>query len=676
MLKNNSPLYFFAAPLILFLLYSSSFSQQLGWIGLGNESVAQKSISVTPEDESSLEVTFELPGFSADMVRSNNQAWQTLTYSDQCYSTELGAPDLPLSREYVAVPEGAELTVEVLDVTFETLENYTVKPRQADLVENEIEEQKAFQYNQSVYTRDALYPNVWAKVSKEVFLGNVCLKMLEINPLRYNPVTKQLLAASKITCKVAINKKSGGTVNTYPSHLKNVYKALAINFEHMDYKAVPFRAQSRGSKATDYFFLVDSRLENNNDFQKLVNFHKSCGINVEVKRASSMSSTEVRNAIRSAYNDGELDYVLLVGDLPAIPHISGSAPGDSKYACLKGSDKIGDIGLGRLPATNATELEYMVTKTIDFMTGAEPGEWRKKTCLIAHREQYPNKYTKCCNEIYRASYSLGKPIMDKIYGGEGKKNSDVTRAINSGRIVVNYRGHGSRTAWTGWCRSSFTTSSITSLNNGKKTPVVFSMACTNGDMSRSGHCLAEAFMCQKQGAVAILAATKPSYTTVNHTYDKALYKAVWDQGISDYGSLRLYADSRAIRSHGNSTGGKNVEMYVLFSDPLVDIRKTINNTGIHSDAKQVSLAANMKYQGSKIVFNVPKTSAQQNVTIKLYNAQGKSVYTLANGLYAAGMHSVSLNSAEVNGRGIASGMYLCKMRMKGVSKTLNIIINK
>jgi len=82
-------------------------------------------------------------------------------------------------------------------------------------------------------------------------------------------------------------------------------------------------------------------------------------------------------------------------------------------------------------------------------------------------------------------------------------------------------------------------------------------------------------MCQEQGAVAIVAATKPSMTTVNHTYDKALYNGCWDNGTGAFGDLRNFADAEVIKVHGTSANN-NVTMYVLSGDPTVNILKTVS----------------------------------------------------------------------------------------------------
>lgn len=548
-----------------------------GWTGLGGDQTEGVAVKASPSDAAALSVSFTLSGFSSERVTLNNENWHSITFPGQCRTDVIGAPELPLMRHYCAVPPDAAVTVEVTGVEFETFGNVKVEPHQRPLLESESAADRAFAINKQLYSSDKYYPEAWASTSETIVMHGVHLATLVINPIRYNPVSGTMQAASKITCKVTYTKPNTGKALTFPSNLENTLKALLINYNFMEYTMVPYQARLKGSRATDYLFIVDEDLMNTASFEELVALHGALGLNTEVKSSAGLSSaTAVMDVIETAYNAGELDYVMLIGDLPAIPHnTSLSSPSDSWYSWLEGSDKVGDIGIGRFPATDETELNYMVRKNIDFQLGLEQGEWRKKSVLIAHQENYPDKYTACKEYIYDKNYQLEKPTMDRLYGGEDATNSDVTDAINEGRIVVNYRGHGSRTAWTGWNGSSYSTSTISALSNGKKTPIVFSMACTNGDMSSSSDCLAEAFMCQEQGAVAIVAATEPSMTTVNHTYDKALYAGAWDDGIGAFGDLRNFADAEALEQHGSSANN-NVTMYVLFADPTVNIHETVS----------------------------------------------------------------------------------------------------
>ncbi len=550
-----------------------------GWYNLSGAQAEGVAIKASPSDAAAMSVSFTLPGFSSERVSLNNENWHSITFPGQCKTDVIGAPGLPLMRRFFAVPAGAAVTVEVTGVEFETFEKVKVEPHQRPLLETESAADRTFTINKQLYSTDRYYPEAWASTSETIVMRGVHLATLMINPFRYNPVSGTMQAASRITCKVTYTGSNAGKTLTFPSNLANTFKALLLNYDFMEYTMIPGKAKMNNSRATDYLIITDGDFMDAASLTNLVSYYTSQGFTVELKNVSDIGTSADADAIKgyieTVYGAGELDYVLLVGDLPAITHKVDAYSGkdsDSWYSWLDGDDLVGDVGLGRMPATDETELSYMVAKTLDFQTLAYPGEWRKKSILIAHREDYPEKYTACKESIYDHDYILEPPVMDRKYGGENATNAQVTEAINEGRLVVNYRGHGSRTSWSGWNGSSYSTSDASALENGKMTPVVFCMACTNGDMSSSSDCLAEAFICQEEGAVAILAANDPSMTTVNHTYDRALYYGTWDEGIEAAGDLRNHADAEAIAQHGNTAKG-NVAMYIWFGDPLINILK-------------------------------------------------------------------------------------------------------
>ncbi len=541
-------------------------------------SVAKGAVAAAqPADANDMSVTMTLSGFSTEKSSLNNQSWQTLSFENECLPDNVGAPALPLLRKYFAVPEDANISIEVADVTYETFENAMIAPCQQALLESETTANRAFAKNDALYATNSFYPSQWAAVGETVVMRDVHMATLMVNPLQYNPVTQTLKAASKITLKIRWTAPNGNSALTFPKHLANAYRGLLLNYGFMAYRAIPSNASENMKKATDYLIIVDSKLANSPSLKSLADYHSSQGKTVEVKSTADVGSSAdgIKSHIQSAYNTNELDFVLLVGDLPGIPHKASAYQGvasDSWYSWLKGNDQLGDVALGRMPATDENELKNMVTKTLNFHNMVAPGDWRKKSILIAHRENAPNKYTACKNRIYNHTYKLDPPTMDKKYGSQGATNNQVTEAINEGRVVVNYRGHGSATAWTGWNGSSYSTTAAKALKNGSKTPVVYCIACLNGDMGRSSDCLAEAFMCGPEGAVCVLAANDPSYTTVNHDFDEALYFGTWDEGIEAQGDLRNYADAEALRLSG-SMSRKNAAMYIWFGDPSINVLK-------------------------------------------------------------------------------------------------------
>jgi uncharacterized repeat protein (TIGR02543 family) len=535
-------------------------------------------IGAAASTEPGMNVTFTLKGFYSEEVVLNNKKWQRITFPDQGNIDRVGAPNVPIKRRLFAIPNNSSLEIEITDVEYQEFSNFNLEPFQRPLLETEKAKNRKFEKDKGLYKTDAFFPGEWASVADAGKIHGVNLARVLIHPVRFNPVQQTLQVANKITCRVIYSGTRAGEVETYPSNLDNVLKSLLLNYSFMDYRAVAPGTKGSTRAGTDYLMFCDPDLINASLVQDLVSYYSSQGLTVELIDVSTIGTTadQIKSYIQTTYDSqspAELDFVLLIGDLDVIPwkdNAYSSYESDIWYGWLDGSDYVADVGVGRFPAKSQSGLNLMIQKTLDFQNNLYPGTWQNKSILIAHGQEYPGKYTECKETIYNHNYVLDPPIFDRKYGGEGATNAQVTSAINEGRLVVNYRGHGSQTAWTGWNTSGeyYDTGDANGLANGNKTPIVFSIACLCSDLGYSSNCLAEAFVCQDQGAVAFLGANDPSYTVVNHDFDRALYFGTWDLGIETIGDLYNYANAEVENIHGSS-GYANMTMYLWLGDPAI-----------------------------------------------------------------------------------------------------------
>ncbi len=79
--------------------------------------------------------------------------------------------------------------------------------------------------------------------------------------------------------------------------------------------------------------------------------------------------------------------------------------------------------------------------------------------------------------------------MDEIYDPTGTA-AMVSAALNDGRSIINYCGHGSQTSWG---TTGFSNANVNALINDNMLPFIFSVACVNGQFE-GATCFAEAWM--------------------------------------------------------------------------------------------------------------------------------------------------------------------------------------
>ncbi|MHC4942814.1 MAG: C25 family cysteine peptidase [Planctomycetota bacterium] len=515
-----------------------------------------------------------LPGFWNTPVETSGQRFHALEIPGHNSTLEVGKPEMPVIRVLIAVPGDAAIHASFEAARQISLEGYRVFPCQEPEYDNP-GPKPAFTMDDEAYDSSNPYPGFRVNVSDPAIWRHLRVVSVEITPMDYLPAEERLVVFPSMT--VELKYSNGGTINVLTEtqgpvrdHWKKMYQNSILNYDWLDLN----RGGAMAAAGPDYLFI--SHPNYTSYVQPLVDWHQKAGLETEVVEITTTNPQLIKDEIVARYNLGNLEYVLLVGDTQYIPiyywsgHIS-----DHWYACITGGsapDVHADVALGRLAVTSSSLLTNQVTKIMNYTKNPPLDDWLNKFVFVAHKEEAPDKYVGCKNHI--STYIVPQPpfAIDKYYGHKTTgTNANVKIAINEGRGIVNYRGHGNNTAWTGWnyYNGSWTKTNVNNLTNGDRTPVVFNVACGNHKITVT--CLGEGWMNKYPGgAVASIGSSDESLTHVNHTYDKHLFDAICNLGIHRMGPLLVSASDHIIANHAN--GGKsNSKMYLLLGDPAMEI---------------------------------------------------------------------------------------------------------
>jgi hypothetical protein len=554
------------------------------WVSVGGPSMPEKpSADIINSDETSTTITFTTTGFWSEIVDEGAVTFQRLSFPEYHTTMEVGKPEIPAIVGLVRIPGMTDVSVSVTGFTQETLTGYNVYPYQAALLETE--SSGPFVYDQDCYELDQVYPTVTTDITDPAIWRDIRMVKLMVYPIRHKPVTGDLIVYTDITIQLDYSGTNPiNQLETTDDPISPRYDVM-YNQAILNYDGPSLSPESKGSSSsaltTGYDYLIISRDDYIANLTPFVTWKTTQGLAVQVAPLSTVGSTvtAIKNYITQEYNVNGIQYVLLVGNESDIPGYTGYGSfSDYYYSLVAGGDNYPDLAIGRLCVHSAADVDLMVSKSVTYESNPPPGDWLNNVLLIANFEQAPGKYQGCKEEIRTASYSVQTPNFTTAYGasyangGDEATNAMVKAWINSGQRVVNYRGHGDLAEWWYWniWGESFYNSDVYDLANGQMTPVVFSIACWNGNIEWSSTCFAEAFTLHDYGASAILAASRPSYTTANHTYDKKLFKAIYDEGINSVGDASNLAAIEIINYHG-SAGLANARMYLWFGDPTLNV---------------------------------------------------------------------------------------------------------
>lgn len=284
-------------------------------------------------------------------------------------------------------------------------------------------------------------------------------------------------------------------------------------------------------------------------------------------------------------------YVLLVGDghfdfknymgnsgpnyLPPLlgefdPFI-GEAASDNRYVTVSGEDILPDMFIGRLPANTPDEITAMVSKIIFYEQDPDHGNWEKLLTFVADNADQGGNFPVSSDKI-ADNYLPEGYTAEKIYQGLPPYDDDgslareaIIDAINQGRLIVHYTGHGSTNFWAE--ENLFSVASLDNLTNTGTYPLFLPMTCMEGYFIWPGFpSVAESVLrAGEKGAIASWSPSGFGLTSGHDLLAEGVYTALFDLGLIRLGNATTYA-----KYYLDASGAGYMDLidtYNLFGDP-------------------------------------------------------------------------------------------------------------
>ncbi|RAJ97854.1 peptidase C25-like protein [Larkinella arboricola] len=289
-----------------------------------------------------------------------------------------------------------------------------------------------------------------------------------------------------------------------------------------------------------------------------------------------------------------------------------------------------DIGVGRLPVKSAEEARTVVDKLIRYATtGKLPGDWQTKIAFVADDgdRDFPNIHQTDADRLAQLISTGHSPFRaEKLYldsfvqetGASGQKapvvNQAITKALNDGRLIVNYTGHGGETGWAE--EQVVTLQDILSWRN-QRLPVFVTATCQFGRYDDPGLTSGAelALLNPLGGGIALLTTARPVYASTNYLLNNAFYEALARNTAE--GAPRLGDLIRLTKN--NSLSGSLNRNFTLLGDPSMQLA--------YPPAQAVLTRINGKVTGSK----ADTLRALETVRLEGEIQQGGSLVSRFNG---------------------------------------------
>ncbi|GEM_PF-2721174 len=467
------------------------------------------------------------------------------------FTNSVGMPKLPAVRFTVYSTDGL---LSVKNISLNNRQSVKLSGRVYPVQKSVSKQQNNFNFeiNEEFYNSGKIYPERPFEIINAGREGNMYVSIIELFPYSYSSKDNELIVYSDISFEIV-----GGI-----SEFSN------------DWDDVPSK----------YLIVTKSFLINS--IAEFIDFKTKQGFYTEILDIDTVGTlnTDIKDAIQSVYDTSSvpLKFILLAGDVNIIPNFIGTeenAPNtDLYYSLLSGSDFIPDVYIGRFPSSDTAYLKIMADKTVmyeksEWLSG---DSWVNNGYLMASDDPSFHLLAES-TQIYAAQKmrSVGMSVDSLFYSYNS--GTDVASAINSGKSIVAYSGHGSRTSWQG---PVFSQANINALLNQDMLPFVSSYACLTGDYAYSSDCFGETWVkAEDKGAVSYMGSSVYSYWDEDDYMERSFFDALADSGIFFIGKLMNKAKMGVYSAYsGEGYSKRYYEMYNILGDPSLALFTQIKDT--------------------------------------------------------------------------------------------------
>lgn len=610
--------------------FTSLFAQQ----NIIFQNTNQGKFNFVSGDEFESEINFTMGDVMSKAVSTSNGTAYTISTLNGTPILEAGYPDLPKMTTSIIVPDDQNMQVQVVSSEYVDFTNIDIAPSKGTLSRTIDPSTVPFNYG-DVYNHDVFYPFDLAHLDHPFILRDYRAQTITVNPIQYNAYTKTLRVYTSIRLAVSSsNTEAENTMvrnansTTVEKEFNSLYGQRFLNYNHA----------SRYANVTDngsMLIICHSPFETN--MQPFVDWKIQRGMKTVMVNTTTTgtSSANIKTYIQNYYTvNPELKYVLLVGDDAQIPaaqpggsfYLAG--PSDNYYGYLLGDDHYPEIFVGRFSATSPTHVTTQVQRSIEYEKNPSVQGSFGKSVHIAS-DQGPGDDNQMDfehqqglrNELMGFTYTQGDEFYDGSQGGQDASGNpgptDVADALDAGRGVMLYTGHGSTYSCS---TSGFSTAEVANLQNAGMLPFIWSVACVNGEFT-TATCLAEYCLRSTDGTGQPIGAVATLMSTINQYWNQPmegqdemvnlLTQSVVGYDKKSFGALSMNGCMQMNDAYGAS-GADMTDTWTLFGDPSLMVRTatpmTLTASHVSSDIPGItSVTVNSNVEGGFVALTMNNT---------------------------------------------------------------------
>ncbi|MBI5217342.1 MAG: T9SS type A sorting domain-containing protein [Bacteroidia bacterium] len=483
---------------------------------------------VLSKGETSLKFINEISAISAFDVKVKDKIFTQLQIDGYTNNRDIGYPQLLVLHQLIEAPYDAEIKIKIVSFEEQAInlsdhEIYNkIIPAQPSLSKSDDPDKAPFHYNESYYQFDDFNNTQIVDADILGVMRGVQIGRLNIRPIRYNPVKNVLKVINKLI--VEIEFEHPNLALTKAAKEKYYSPCFETNFS----KLINHQKSQEKDVITQYpvKYVIVSDTMFQAALQPFIQWKTRKGFHVTEAYTNNPSvgntTTSIKNYLQNLYTsatpqDPAPSFILFVGDVAQMPNFTGQAGShvtDLYYCTYDGtSDYFPDVYYGRFSATNVTQLQPQIDKTLEYEQYLFPDpSFLNEVVMIAgvdanNAPTWGNGQINYGTDYYfNAQHGLLSHTY--LYPASETSAAQIINDVSKGVGFANYTAHGGP---DGWSDPAFSVSDIATLDNAHRYPLMVGNCCSTNTFDNA-ECFGEALLrASGKGALGYIGGSNSTY---------------------------------------------------------------------------------------------------------------------------------------------------------------------
>lgn len=580
---------------LLTVIFAASVFAEPASIVLDPANIDISTVQKHSADLFQADLGFRLAGLEVEDVKldgNNYQSINPMALEKELFgrTAEDGRPELPIYAHMVGIPDQAGVRVDIISSSYETIDGYDVMPVQTPTIEGS-DEILPFVKDNDFYNRNEFYPAEVVELGEPVICRDLRMIQIIINPVQYNPVTKELRVYTSIDYNIVYEGFDSRNVkvrrsNRIAESFMPLYRALVPNADELLAAYEPVRG--------GYLIITPDAFADT--IAVLGRWKHLKGYNVVIATASEVDPngsnptyTEVKNYIQNAYNNWEYppEFICIIGDKDGTYRITdypwSSYASDHQYARLDGTDFIPDAMVSRMSVRSLSQLRVAMHKALRFDRDpymGDPDYYLRALSAAGNIGSVTPRLTVLWvrERLLEEGYNRVDTVLAWTQNDPPGADS-IHASISRGVSIISYRGWGFSSQWGA---PVYPSSRIDQLTHGWRIGICLAITCGIGNFDAL-ECWGEKWIragtvTTPKGGPAFYGSTDWStHTKWNNPIMYGYYWGLFKEGIYNFGLAAARGKMQMYNSFPSRMD--RVEMYHhtynTLGEPELDIRTDI-----------------------------------------------------------------------------------------------------